>query len=335
MALPVLRYPDALAPTAAALGFVAAGYAGGIALMALGGWPGWLPGALLTAQAMVIAAYMIHECAHTAVFRETRHNARLGRLLMWVTGACYGDYEDVREKHMRHHVDRGDVIFLDYRPILQRHGWLRRLIEALEWAWIPAMDLFMHALMFVLPFTTAQYRRLRARVLAVALLRGTAFGLLAWFAWPAALGYALAYCLMLVVLRFMDMHQHTYEVMVTLGTGRKGPPEGFDRDYEHRNTFSNPMGRGLFNLITLNFGYHNAHHVRPAEPWYRLPALDRSLFSGDDGQVLPFANVLRCYGRHRVRRVMNEDHGDMGVGSGPHKGLDFVGVYGVSFLTAY
>jgi hypothetical protein len=32
---------------------------------------------------------------------------------------------------------------------------------------------------------------------------------------------------------------------------------------------------------------------------------------------------------------MNEDHGDIGVGTGPQKGLGFVGVYGVSFLTAY
>ena len=37
-----------------------------------------LPATLLLAHAMVIAAYMVHECAHNTVFRENAHNARLG-----------------------------------------------------------------------------------------------------------------------------------------------------------------------------------------------------------------------------------------------------------------
>lgn len=332
----LLRYPDALRPTVLALAFVAAAYGGGFALLILGGWIGFVPGVLLLAQSLVIAAYLTHDCAHNAVFADGRHNERLGRLLGWITGACYGDYADIREKHMRHHVDRGDVIFLDFRPVIAARPALRRGLMALEWAFVPATCLLMHVLVLVLPFTTTLYRPQRWRVMVSVLVRWPLFLMLAWYAWPAALGYFFTYCLFVIVLRLMDMHQHTYEVMVTLGTDRKGPPPGMDRAYEQRNTFSNTLGRGILsNLLVLNFGYHNAHHERPAAPWYQLPALSRQLFGEDDRQFLPFGNLLRNYARHRVRRVMIEESGDMDVGQGRDKGLGFVGVYGVSFLTAF
>lgn len=332
----LLRYPDALWPTTFALAFVVLAYLGAFALLIRGGWIAFVPGVLLLAEAMVIAAYLTHDCAHNAVFADGRHNERLGRLLGWVTGACYGDYADVREKHMRHHVDRGDVIFLDFRPVIAARPALRRTLMILEWAFVPATCLLMHVLVLVLPFTTDHFRPQRWRVIVSALVRWPVFLLLVWYAWPAALGYAVAYCLFVIVLRFMDMHQHTYEVMLTLGTDRKGPPPGFDRAYEQRNTFSNVLGHGIWaNLLVLNFGYHNAHHERPAAPWYRLPALNRELFGGDDRQFLPFGNLVRNYARHRVARVMVEESGDMDIGQGRDKGLGFVGVYGVSFLTAF
>ena len=335
MALPRYRYPDAFLPMSLALAYALGGYAGGIAAMASGLWALWVPGVLLTAHAMVIAAYMIHECAHNSVFRDSRHNAFAGNVLCWITAACYGTYDEVREKHLRHHVDRADVVFLDYRDILRRHPLLRRIIVASEWCYVPATDLMMHALVLILPFTQAHYAANRGRVVMCLALRGSLFLALAWYAWPAALGYAIAYMLLLIVLRTMDMHQHTYEVFVTLGSGRTGPPKTFDRAYEQRNTFSNALGSSrLLNLLVLNFGFHNAHHERPAEPWYRLPALNRQLFGGDGGRFIPFRNVLKGYHRYRASRVMNEDHGDIDVGHGPDKGLGFIGVYGVSFLTA-
>jgi omega-6 fatty acid desaturase (delta-12 desaturase) len=331
----LLRYADALVPTTVVLTYIAAAYLGGFAALIFGGWVGWIGGVLLTAHGMVIAAYMIHECAHNSVFRDPAHNARLGRVLCWITAACYGTYEEIRDKHMRHHVDRADVVFLDYREILRARPWLRRTLATLEWFHVPATEVMMHALVLWLPFRTSVYRHNRTRVVVCLAVRGGAFLTLAWFAWPAAAGYVAAYLLLLIVLRIMDMHQHTYEVFVTLGTGRKGPPKEFDRAYEHRNTFSNALGRSrLLNLVVLNFGFHNAHHERPAAPWYRLPRLNRDLFGDDAERFLPFANVLRGYHRYRVARVMNEDHGDMDVGTGPDKGLGFVGVYGVSFLTA-
>ena len=67
---------------------------------------------VLLAHAMTIAAYLIHECGHNLIFRSSRHNAALGRIMSWLCGAAYGTYEDMRYKHFRHHVDNGDLVWL-------------------------------------------------------------------------------------------------------------------------------------------------------------------------------------------------------------------------------
>jgi hypothetical protein len=42
-------------------------------------------------------------------------NARGGVLMTWLTGSCYAN---LRRKHMRHHIDRADVISLDTKALL-------------------------------------------------------------------------------------------------------------------------------------------------------------------------------------------------------------------------
>jgi fatty acid desaturase len=329
----LFRQADALLPNAAAFAYVLAGY--GLGLAALLAESAWLNavGVLLLAHALVIAAYLIHECAHNTLFTDPHHNARLGSALMWLTGACYGRYEDLRHKHFRHHVDRADVVAFDFRPLLPRYRWLLWLMQRLEWCYIPAVDLMMHSLVIVLPFRLAGRRDRRVRVLTVLAIRVALFALLAWVSLKALLLYALAYLLFLHVMRFMDVHQHTYEVWETLERPRGAQDDRFDRDYEHHNTYSNLISwrHPWLNLLVLNFGYHNAHHVRPTTPWYRLPRLHAELFGDDRAQLLPFARLLRSYHRYRVARVLNGDPPGMDVGDG----RDFVGVVGVSFLTAH
>jgi acyl-lipid omega-6 desaturase (Delta-12 desaturase) len=328
-----LRHDDALWPTLAALFYVMVMYCGGFAVLIKGAWWSWPLGVIAVAHSMVIAAYLVHECAHNAVFKDQAHNAALGRLLLWINGACYGAYEAIRHKHMRHHIDRADVIAIDYRELLIRHHWLRRIALALEAIYVPAIDCLMHFLVMALPFISPAYRAARRRVVFCLAVRGTLLTLLLWYAWPAFIGYLLAYMLFEIVMRTMDMHQHTFEVFINLNEPRDKVL--FDKDYEQRNTFSNALGRGrLLNLLVLNFGYHNAHHEKPTSPWYRLPALDRDLFPNNDSQTLPFRNIVKGYSKYRITRVMNADHGDQTIGSGPDKGLGFIGVLGVSFLTA-
>jgi hypothetical protein len=64
-----------------------------------------------------------------------------------------------------------------------------------------------------------------------------------------------------------------------------------------------------------------------------LPALHRELYGSGDEQILPFGNLLRAFHRYRTRRILNADEGDIGMAA--DKGIRFVGVDGVSFLTAH
>lgn len=329
----IMRQKTGYWPHLAALAYVVLAYAGGLALLLADSW--WLKplGVPLVAHGLVIAAYLIHECAHNTVFAENRYNARLGEALSFLVGSAYGDYEDIRHKHFRHHVDRADVVAFDYREVLKRHPALLRVIQALEWAYIPAVDLMMHALVVALPFTLESRRVRRPRVLTVLLVRLALFAFLGWLSLSALLLYAVAYMLFLHVLRFMDVHQHTFEVFATLENERGPEARQFDRAYEDRNTYSNlvSLRHPWLNLITLNFGYHNVHHVRPTAPWYALPRMHRELYGEDTSQVLFIGPLLRAYHRYRVARVINADASDMAVGDGH----DFIGVVGVSFLTAH
>jgi fatty acid desaturase len=310
-------------------------YLGGFFLIVQNSWLVNFIGVLLLAHAMVIAAYLIHECAHNTIFLNNASNARLGRVLMWLTGAAYSDYEDIRNKHFRHHVDRADVVSFDYRPILAAHPRLLKLIKILEWVYIPAVEIMMHALVVILPFVQDERRNQRARVVAVLAIRSMIFLLLVAWQPRVILLYPLAYMLFMTVLRFMDTHQHTFEVSETLDRKRGQAASRFDAAYEQRNTYSNLISTAYpwLNLLTLNFGYHNAHHARPTTPWYRLPGLHRELYGQDDRQILPFPNLLRAFHRYRLARVLNADDGELDVLI--DRGRGFVGVNGVSFLTAH
>ena len=58
----------------------------------------------------------------------------------------------------------------------------------------------------------------------------------------------------------------------------------------------------MLNWLTLNFGFHNAHHARPTTPWYRLPALHFEMYGSDPKHVIPLAAQLRLFHRHRLAR---------------------------------
>ena len=53
--------------------------------------------ALLLGHAMIIAAYLVHECAHNLVFKKIRLNKFLGRFLSWICGSSYGIFEDIQQ----------------------------------------------------------------------------------------------------------------------------------------------------------------------------------------------------------------------------------------------
>ena len=290
-------------------------------------------GVLLIAHALVYSAYLIHDCVHHAVFATSSGNDRLGVLMSWINGACVASYARLKKKHLRHHADRLDVVTFDYRAALNgAPGWVRRGVLALEWAYVPAVDFLIRGMIVASPFSWGG-RGDRARVLVVITARLAFFAALAWISIKAALLYALAYLLFLTVLRFLDAFQHTYEVFASTSLEAAAPDPRRDLRYEYENTYSNLLSerRRWLNVLVLNFPYHNAHHVRPSVPWYRLPALHRSLYGERDRQVITCRELLGSFHRHRVARVLAENYGS--VAAGNRRADAFLGAVGVSFLT--
>jgi fatty acid desaturase len=331
------RHADGLWPNTLALGFTVLAWPLGIAALTATAW--WLNaiGLLLVTLSLSWSAYFIHEFAHQAIFKKPQTNARWAEVMAWLNGACYARFDDMRRKHMRHHVERADVITFDVRGwLLQSPAWLRGTVLALEWAYVPAVEFIMRGFVLVLPFKDTARHGQRGRILSILVLRTAAWAALASVSPKAVALYLLAYIVFITLLRFADCFQHTYDAYPIVGHTPIPNDKLRDKAYEQDNTFSDVVGlhSPWLNLIWLNFGFHNAHHERPTAPWYRLPALHHELFDDDDPQVITVRELLRSFHRNRVRRVLAQDYGVVHPPGTPGRADGFVGAVGVSFLTA-
>jgi fatty acid desaturase len=330
----LFRYEDGAAANVAVIAYAGLGWAAGIAMICAPAWPVALLGTVLLAHALIVSAYLIHECTHGTIFARPADNDRLGTAMAWINGACIGAYAGMKEKHLRHHADRMDVVTFDYRQFLRaRPSWVRRAVLALEWAYVPAVEFIMRGMIIAAPFI-ARNRPLQLRMIGVLALRACAFAALGAVCPRALLLYALAYLIFLHVLRFQDAFQHTFEVHVATDLAPLPASLRPSRVFEHENTYSDVVSLDMpwANLLLLNFSYHNAHHARPAAPWFRLKALHEELYVADHVQVLPCRALLASYHRHRVRRVLADDYGTVAAQAPRADG--FMGAVGVSFLTA-
>jgi fatty acid desaturase len=289
-------------------------------------------GLLLCAHTMILAAYLIHEAAHQSLFAVHWANRCAGEAMSFIAGSCYASFERIRHMHIRHHVDRADVTCFDFKGLMRRRPWVRRTLQILEWAYIPATEVLMHLQVIWRPFFAAPQRRHLPRAAAMLLVRSVLLLLLGLWSVKALLLYILATGLLLHVLNFFDAFHHTFE-QYFVAADQPVPMASRDRQYEEDNTYSNLVsGRyRCLNLLILNFGYHNVHHQRASAPWYRLPALHRDLYGTGSRAVMPLPELLRTWHRNRVRRVDSDDYGVPGQGAGRADG--FVGAHGVSFLT--
>lgn len=331
----IFRHTDGVIPNLLAFTYVLSGYVIGLWLMATASLVVALLATLWFAHALIIAAYLFHEFAHDTIFARHESNSWGGVLMTWLTGSCYARYEHLRHKHVRHHVDRADVISLDTKAlVLSLPSPLRRLVLLLEWCYLPAIELLMHAFVIALPFLREERRADRKRVTLILLVRGVAFTVLAYYSIQALLLYGVAYLIMVTVLRFADAFQHTYDAYEIL-EGAKAPQDKLrDRAYERANTYSNLVSVRwpALNLLLLNFPYHNAHHEQLAVPWHCLPALHHKLFGDNKGPVIPMSYLLLLFHRHRVTRLLSEDYGVVDIAASKADG--FIGAVSVSFLTA-
>ena len=314
------------------LGYVLLGWVGSFGLMASRSVALDILGVLICAHAMVLAAYLVHEAVHQTLFKSRRANQWVGEALNCIASSGGASFERIRHLHIRHHLDRADLVCFDFKDLMRRRPLVRRILQACEWAYIPAVEILMHLQLLMRPFFVRAQRRFLPRVVLMLGARLALLALLATWSLRAALLYGLAVLIELHVLNFFDGFHHTFEQFVI----RPDEPvsmAGRDRDYEHRNTYSNLVSERFdwLNALTLNFGYHNAHHQRPSLPWWRLPALHRELFGAGSSTVMPLRELITTWHRNRVRRVYAESYG--AVGTGPARAAGFVGAHGVSFLT--
>ncbi|MCU0870418.1 MAG: fatty acid desaturase [Burkholderiales bacterium] len=329
----IFREPAGAVPNSLALGWTALAWIVSFALMAAPS--GWVAaaGVLLCTHAMVLAAYLVHEAAHYTLFASPAANRAVGEAASFVAGASYASFERIRHMHLRHHRDRADVTCFDFKALMRRRPAVRRTLEVLEALWIPATEVLMHLQVVWRPFFVASQRRHLPRAAAMLALRGALLVALGLASLQALLLYFVAAGLLLHVLNFFDAFHHTFEQFFA-EADTPVPAGERDRAYEQANTYSNVISTRWpwLNLLTLNFGYHNAHHERAAVPWYRLPALHAELH-GDlpAAALLPLRELLVTWVRHRVRRVACDDYGTLGTGRGRADTL--VGAHGVSFLT--
>jgi len=334
---PLFRHTDGVLPNALALALVLLGYPVSVLLLGASFWLLNLAGFLLLVLALTWSAYFIHEFAHHAIFASAQANTRWGVLMSWINGSCYARFEDLRRKHMRHHIERADVVTFDVRGFLLRApAWFRKAVLALEWAYLPAVELLMHSFVVLRPFRAGGAAKERVRMGAIVAVRVAGFALLAWWSLKALVLYAIAYLAFITLLRFADCFQHTYDAYPILDDAPIPQDKLRDRVYEQANTYSDIVGldRPWLNLLWLNFGYHNAHHERPTEPWYRLPAYHRSLYADDYAQLITVGELLRSFHRNRLRRILAADYGSVAAPGTPRRADQFLGAVGVSFLTA-
>jgi fatty acid desaturase len=329
---PLFREREGVVPNTVVLLLVSGAWLGSFALMGHASVAANIAGVLLCTQAMVLAAYLVHEAAHYTLFSSPAGNRRVGEWVSFIAGSSYASFERIRHLHIRHHRDRADLVCFDFKALMQRRPALRRTLEALEWAYVPATEVLMHLQVVWRPVFVTTQRHYRARALAMLAVRGLLLATLGAWSPRALLLYALSYLLLLHVLNFFDAFHHTFEQIV-VAPDQPVPLAGRDRRYEQDNTYTNLVSTRWpwLNLLTLNFGYHNAHHERAAAAWYRLPAVHRELYGPDEPAVMPMGALLATWHRNRVRRVHAQEYG--APTSGRLLPGTFVGTHGVSFLT--
>lgn len=333
----IFRTADGLWPNTIALSLIVLGFPLGIWLLGHPHWTLNILGVFLVTQTLVWSAYFIHDFAHLAIFKTPKTNERWGTFMSWINGSCYARFTDLRRKHMRHHVERADVLTFDVQSFLKRApAGLRNSVLALEWAYLPAVEFVMRGYVIALPFINEAKKGARGRIIGTALVRVTAFALLAVWSLKALVLYALSFLIFVTLLRFADCFQHTYDAYPILDEAPIPADKIRDRAYEQANTYSDvvQIDAKWLNLIWLNFGFHNAHHERPIAPWYKLPKLHRDLYPDDYAQVVTVGELLCSFHANRVKRVLASDYGEVQPPGTASRADGFVGAVGVSFLTA-
>src|ERR1700722_7642246 len=141
----LFRDRDAALANTLVLTWVVGAWLGSCALMGSRAAAANVAGVLLCAHAMILAAYLIHEAAHQTLFAPAWANVCAGQAMNFIAGSCYAPFERIRHMHIRHHLDRANLACFDFKALLQRRPGVLQVLQALEWCYVPATELMMHA----------------------------------------------------------------------------------------------------------------------------------------------------------------------------------------------
>ena len=266
--------------------------------------------------------------------------------MLWVSGCPYCDFQHVKRLHVAHHIDRADTTSFHYKAELRAlPRAIKGTVLAMEYCLVPIIEMLMHVRVALRPLVALHDPKVTARHRATAAVGSVAvatiwLGLFACGGMYALAQYAAAAILMLHVLSAHDAFQHTYIVLTDDDTYVPGPGDR-TAQYEDSNTYSNliSVNYPLLNLLSLNFGYHNAHHVKPTAPWFDLPTLHRERFGENPDTVIRLWPQLVMYHRYRRYRIFHDAPGLKDV-----SGKDFLraaqsaqltGGNAASFLTSF
>jgi fatty acid desaturase len=315
------------ARNAIAIPYVLLSYSLGVGLLTVNEWIWNGIGLILLIHALILSATFVHEFIHGNIFQEHQLNKFWGQAMTHLNGACYTTWNDLVQHHFNHHLHHADFVAYDIPEFIkQLPPIIRRLIIFLEWAYFPAFEFILRFQLMLAPFQNSARQHLRLRALIFFAYRSALFIILGIISLKALVLYSFAYVCFVNLMRFVDAFHHTYDYTIV---GQSFPKR--DRIYEQEHTFSNLVSvtHPWFNLLFLNFGYHNAHHHDMRCPWYDLPQFHEKLYGKDAKNLLPLPQLVFNYHRFRLDRLF----GGQGEVETIEETTAFTGGIGVSFLT--
>ncbi len=222
-----------------------------------------IPVGVLTYKLTIV----LHDCAHLTLFRTRRYNRLVGRLVGFVLGS---DYSQFQTMHFLHHRAFGEAIDPQGRDYLGLHEASRARIL---WHLLrPLISYNLFKLLSFQPAPAGQRREAAKQSNRLGSLRFVAGTLIAQFFivavataggtvwWNALLFPVSAATVALFLSQLRGFCEHIAPVSV--------PGEAFVRTHQ-----PNLLDRLLF--YGVNFNYHVEHHLYPAVPACRLPELHR------------------------------------------------------------
>src|SRR3974377_1892890 len=105
--------------------------------------------------------------------------------------------------------DRADLACFDLNGLMRRRPAIRRALQILEWAYIPAVEILMHLQVVWRPFFARSQRSHLRRVSTMLVVRIGLLALLGLWSLKAFLLFFVAAALLLHLLCFSDAFPHT------------------------------------------------------------------------------------------------------------------------------